>query len=58
LASYLHVMKINQGKALTLGALIESGYRVCGKRRAGAIIRLAAKARLIVLQGPGASRTS
>jgi hypothetical protein len=51
-------MKINQGKALTLGALIESGYRVCGKRRAGAIIRLAAKARLIVLQGPGASRTS
>ena len=45
-------MKANQEKkALTFGKLIESGYRACGKRRAIGIIRLAAKARLIVFQG-------
>jgi len=38
---------------LTLGELIESGYRACGKRRTRAIIRLAAKARLIVFHGHG-----
>jgi hypothetical protein len=47
-------MKANQEKkALTFGKLIESGYRACGKRRAIGIIRLAAKARLIVFQGQG-----
>ena len=46
-------MKTNPAKRLTLGALIESAYRACGKRRAQAIIRLAAKARLIVLQDRG-----
>jgi hypothetical protein len=47
-------MKINQEKkALTFGDLIESVYRACGKRRARGIIRLAAKARLIVFQGHG-----
>ena len=47
-------MSINQNhKALTLGELIESACRACGKRRAKAIIRLAAKARLIVFPGPG-----
>jgi len=35
---------------MTLGELIESGYRTCGKGRARGIIRLAAKARLIVFQ--------
>lgn len=40
----------NKKSALTLGALIESGCRACGKRRASAIIRLAAEARLIVFQ--------
>jgi len=45
-------MKTNREKAaLTLGELIESSYRACGKRRASGIIRLAAKARLIVFQG-------
>jgi hypothetical protein len=44
-------VKTRVGKtALTLGELIESGYRACGKRRARGIIRLAAKARLIVFQ--------
>jgi hypothetical protein len=44
-------MKTDQGKgALTFGELIESGYRACSKRRARGIIRLAAKARLIVFQ--------
>jgi len=47
-------VKTHEGKkALTLGELIESGYRTCGKRRARAIIRLAAKARLIVTQDHG-----
>ena len=40
-------------KAVTLGELIEGGYRACGKRRAKAIIWLAAKARLIVFEEPG-----
>jgi hypothetical protein len=44
-------MKSNREKAaLTLGELIQSGCRACGKRRARGIIRLAAKARLIVFQ--------
>ena len=47
-------MKTNQEKkALTLGDLIQSGYQACGKRRAMGIIRLAAKARLIVFQDNG-----
>jgi hypothetical protein len=47
-------MKTNQEKtALTFGDLIENGYRACGKRRAIGIIRLAAKARLIVFQRHG-----
>jgi hypothetical protein len=47
-------VKTNQGKkALMLGDVIESGYRVCGKRRAIGILRLAAKIRLIVFQGRG-----
>jgi hypothetical protein len=46
-------VKANQEKkALTLGGLIHSGYRVCGERRAKGLIRLAAKARLIVFQEP------
>ena len=46
-------MKANQAKpALTLGGLIESGCRACGKRRTMAVIRLAAKTRLIVFPGP------
>jgi hypothetical protein len=40
-------------KPLTLGELIESAYRACGKRRARAVLRLAAKARLLVFPGPG-----
>jgi len=40
-------------KRLTFGDLIEGGHRACGKRRALGIIRLAAKARLIVFQGHG-----
>jgi hypothetical protein len=40
-------------KRLTFGSLIESAYRACGKRRARGIIRLAAKARLIVFQDHG-----
>jgi len=45
-------MKTNLKKtALTLGELIESVCRACGKRRARGIIQLAAKARLIVFQG-------
>jgi len=44
-------VKTRKGKtALTLGKLIESGYLACGKRRTRGIIRLAAKARLIVFQ--------
>src|SRR5438477_12676348 len=39
---------------MTLGELIESGYRTCGKRRARGIIRLATKARLIVFEGNAA----
>ena len=49
---YLQVMLANQpNKALTFGDLIKSGCQVCGKRPAMAIIRLAAKARLILFQG-------
>jgi G3E family GTPase len=49
-------MKPNQPqKPMTLGELIESGYRACGRRRARGIIWLAAKARLIVFQGQGPS---
>ena len=45
-------MKSNQEKkVLRLGDLIAGGYRACGKRRAKGIIRLAAKARLIMFQG-------
>jgi hypothetical protein len=47
------VKTIQDKKPLTLGALIESGYRLCGKRRATAIIRLAAKAGLILIQKNG-----
>jgi len=36
---------------LTLGGLIAGGYRACGKRRAIGIIQLAAKARLLVIDG-------
>ena len=52
-------MKANEEKkALTFGDLIKGGYRVCGKRRATGIIRLAAKARLIVFQGHGPFKVS
>jgi len=37
-------------KAPTLGELIESAYRSCGKHRAIGILRLAAEARLLVFQ--------
>jgi len=37
--------------SLTLGGLIVSGYRACGKRRTIGIIQLAAKARLLVIPG-------
>jgi G3E family GTPase len=47
-----------QKKPMTFGDLIESGYRACSKRRAKGIIRLAAKARLIVFQGRGRFTTS
>ena len=40
-----------QKKALTFGDFIKGGYQVCGKRPAIGIIRLAAKARLILFQG-------
>jgi hypothetical protein len=47
-------MKTNPKKqTLIFGDLIESTYRTCGKRRARGIIRLAAKARLIIFQGHG-----
>ena len=47
-----HLIKAKQkDETLTLGDLIESSYRACGKRRARGMIRLAAKARLIVFQG-------
>jgi hypothetical protein len=47
-------VKTNQEtKPLTLGALIASGYRRYGKRRANAIIRLAAEAGLILLHKNG-----
>jgi hypothetical protein len=52
-------MDANQKKKpTTLGELIESSYRACGKRRAKGIIRLAVKARLIVLQERGRLTTS
>ena len=38
-----HDMKIN----LTFGQFVESVYNVCGKRKAGGIVRLALKAHLI-----------
>ena len=38
-------------KALTFGDLIEDGYRVCGKRKATGIVRLAIKAHLIEFHG-------
>ena len=41
-----------QRKQLTLGGLIHSGFRICGERQATALIRLGAKARLIVFQEP------
>jgi hypothetical protein len=44
--------------ALTLGELLESGFRACGKRRAMGILRLAAKARLIVFQAKRRSMVS
>jgi hypothetical protein len=43
---------IQEKKALTLGALIESGYRAYGEPQARAIVRLAAEARLIVFKDP------
>jgi hypothetical protein len=52
--SFSTVIDSTQGnKPLTLGDLIESGYRLCGKRRANAILRLAAKARLVLFQSKG-----
>jgi len=46
-------MKTEPAKtARTFGELIETAYRACGKDRAIGIIRLAAKARLIVFQRP------
>jgi hypothetical protein len=49
-------MKANQKKnVLTLGDLIRSAYRACGERRAKGIIRLAARARLIVFKDRAAS---
>ena len=49
------VVKTNQEKkALTLGELIESGCRACGKRRAKGMIRLAARVRLILFKDPAA----
>jgi hypothetical protein len=47
-------VKPEAGKtALTLGELIESCYRAFGKRRATGIIRLAAKAHVIMFQEHG-----
>ena len=43
---------MQEKKALTLGDLIESGYRACGEPQARAIVRLAAEARLIVFKDP------
>ena len=49
------IMKTNQEKKiLTLGELIASGYRACGKRRPKGMIRLAARVRLILLRDPAA----
>jgi hypothetical protein len=50
--AYCHPMKTNhKKKALTFGDLIEGGYRVCGKRKATGIVRLAIKAHLIEFHG-------
>jgi hypothetical protein len=46
------VKATQEKKALTLGALIESGYRACGEPQARAIVRLAAEARLIIFKDP------
>jgi len=47
-------VKTQEAKAaLTLGELIESCYHALGKRRAMGIIRLAAKAHVILLQEQG-----
>jgi hypothetical protein len=46
------VKRNQKKKALTLGALIHSGFRVCDQRRATGLLRLAGKAHLIVFQEP------
>jgi hypothetical protein len=44
-------MKANHKKrALTFGNLIETGYSVCGNRRAGGIIRLGVDAHIVVFR--------
>jgi len=44
------MQNLQDGTGWTFGELIESAYRTYGRRRAIAMIRLAAKARLIVFQ--------
>jgi hypothetical protein len=44
-------MKNKRKKNLTLGDLIEAAYHVWGTARAGEVLRLAVKARLVVFQG-------
>jgi hypothetical protein len=39
-------------KSLTFGEFIECVYDVCGQRKAGAMVRLAIKSRLIEFRGP------
>ena len=46
-------MKTNcRKKSLKFGEFIASVYDVCGKRKAGGIVRLAIKARLVAFRGP------
>ena len=40
-----------QKKTLRFGDFIVAVYDACGKRRAGAVVRLAINARLLVFQG-------
>lgn len=46
-------MRMNcRKKSLTFGEFIECVYDVCGQRKAGAMVRLAIKSRLIEFRGP------
>jgi len=49
---YFHYVRVHpKKKPLSLGDLIQSGFRSDDKRRAEGVIRLAAKTRLVVFRG-------